>query len=105
MAQPPKPAPPLTLPQLELPTPAAEDDDGRQKVGTPLSDAVRRRAEDAYSQPYLDRFGRPLPPASTKDPILNDVLRAFGRCHPAFGRCRPFSGPRRIFHAALSKIP
>lgn len=78
--QPPEPAPALPLQQLELPTPAAgEDDDGLQQVVIPLSDVVRRRIEEALNQPTKDDQGRPLPPASTGDPILDDVLEVIRR--------------------------
>ena len=41
----------------------------------PLSGEVRKRIEDALRKPTKDQRGNPLPPTSTGDPILDDVLQ------------------------------
>lgn len=86
--QPPTP-PNDTTSRLELPQPAAvplgngpkgveakgDDNSNVQQVVIPLSGEVRKRIQDALRQPTKDQRGNPLPPASTGDPILDDVLQ------------------------------
>lgn len=92
MAQPPAPTPADASPPPAAPAPTAElpslsvdealdeiEAGSQQQVVIPLSDAVRRRIEDALNQPTTDGQGRVLPRASTGDPILDDVLDVIRR--------------------------
>jgi len=73
-------APTPELPSLSVDEALDEIDAGsQQQVVIPLSDAVRRRIEDALNQPTTDGQGRLLPRASTGDPILDDVLDVIRR--------------------------
>lgn len=76
---PPLPVPPPVTPPLTLPTDEADAAGGVQQVVIPLSDEVRRRIEAALRRPASDDQGRPLPPATTGDPILDDVLEVIRR--------------------------
>lgn len=76
---PPVPVAPEAPPPLTLPTDPAVGSSGVQQVVIPLSDEVRRRIEAALRRPAADDQGRPLPPATTGDPILDDVLEVIRR--------------------------
>ena len=76
---PPLPVPPPVTPLLTLPTDETPAAGGVQQVVIPLSDEVRRRIEAALKRPASDDQGRPLPPATTGDPILDDVLEVIRR--------------------------
>lgn len=52
-----------------------DDNSNVQQVVIPLSGEVRKRIQEALRQPTKDQRGNPLPPASTGDPILDDVLQ------------------------------
>lgn len=78
-----------TTPRIELPQPVVvpngadpkgadtkgADNGNVQQVVIPLSGEVRKRIEEALRQPTKDQRGNPLPPTSTGDPILDDVLQ------------------------------
>ena len=51
------------------------DNGNVQQIVIPLSGEVRKRIEDALRKPTKDQRGNPLPPTSTGDPILDDVLQ------------------------------
>ena len=55
--------------------PKGADNGNVQQVVIPLSGEVRKRIEEALRQPTKDQRGNPLPPTSTGDPILDDVLQ------------------------------
>jgi hypothetical protein len=60
--------------QPPYPLPESATDEELQQVVVPLSDAVRRRIEEA-----LQRNQAGGPPASTGDPVLDDVLEVIRR--------------------------
>ncbi len=73
-----------TTPRIELPQPVdgpkgadtkGADNGNVQQIVIPLSGEVRKRIEEALRQPTKDQRGNPLPPNSTGDPILDDVLQ------------------------------
>lgn len=76
---PPLPAPPQVPQPLTLPADEATEGGGVQQVVIPLSDEVRRRIEAALRRPGSDEQGRPIPPATTGNPILDDVLEVIRR--------------------------
>ena len=55
--------------------PKGADNGNVQQIVIPLSGEVRKRIEDALRKPTKDQRGNPLPPTSTGDPILDDVLQ------------------------------
>jgi hypothetical protein len=55
--------------------PKGGDNGNVQQIVIPLSGEVRKRIEDALRKPTKDQRGNPLPPTSTGDPILDDVLQ------------------------------
>lgn len=55
--------------------PNGADNGNVQQIVIPLSGEVRKRIEDALRKPTKDQRGNPLPPTSTGDPILDDVLQ------------------------------